>query len=126
MIIAAVAATVDLAAAGDVDVTPLCPLTVTPGGPLQLELRLRNQNNVSVTIANSGVAIYLANLHVIGPVVKPLAITLKPFETITLTQYFQTTFPRRAHSGTFAGIGVSVLNASNKILGSGACPIEVE
>ena len=121
-----IATTVGVVAAEDVKVEPLCPSSITRGGPLNIDLRLINKTSTTVTIARSGLVAHLGNLNVLGPFVIPLTDTLNPFETITQSGYLKVPFPTNASPGTFTSVGVGVFNQANKVLGGGGCLIEVK
>lgn len=102
-----------------------CPATITPGAPLTLSLTLRNRSLlVSQPVAKSALAVHLADLRALGPFTIPLARTLAPGETVTISPYFSVPFPS-APRGTFSSLGVLVLDSANQVLGRSGCLIEV-
>lgn len=121
-----IGATTAVAGQNDVQVKPLCPATVTRGGQLRVDFRLTNNLRSPVPIATSGFAVHLANLNVYGPFVVPLTVTLSTFQTITRTGYIDVTFPSDTPGGTFASVGVFVLDSGNNSLGAGGCLIRVQ
>ncbi len=136
--VALLATGVDVVAAAGIEVEPQCPTSISPGAPLKLELRLTNTTQTQIyngvtystgttyNIAKSGLIIHLGNFNVLGPFVIPLVDTLNPQQTVTTNGYLNVAFPATAIHGTFAHIGISVLDSANKTLGSGACVIEVK
>lgn len=98
--VAFITARVGVAAAGGINVEPLCPSSISPGATLTVDLRLTNttqtktylfngQSNTvetgePITIAKSGLIAHIGNLNVLGPFVIPLAETLEPQPPITI------------------------------------------
>ena len=108
-----------------VDVT--CPVTIaSAGGPLTISLNLRNRTAQTRNIAKSAIGVHLGNLNLLGPFIVPLARTLAPRATSVVNPYLATQFPGgAAPAGTLASVGVVVMDAANKPIGTGHCLVQV-
>lgn len=116
--VALTTANVGVAAAGDLQVDPQCPSSISPGAPLKVELRLTNTSQTvtqtfqgqsltistgkPITIAKTGLIAHLGNLNVLGPFAIPLSLTLDPQPPITIN-LSQPNIPAEPQSFTTTG-----------------------
>lgn len=120
-----------IAMAGDpLSVNVTCPATLSAanGGALNLPLSLTNNTSGVQHVAKSALGVHLGNVDALGPFVIPLSATILPHQTALVPNYLSATFPggNVAAAGTFVSLGVLVMDAANKPLGSGFCLVEMQ
>lgn len=113
-------------AADDLEVTVLCPGTVSVGGTVAIGLEVKNIGYAPVQISKSAVVAAYPGAQILGPYTIPLSASINPGEMISLPNYATYNLPSNIPAGTLIGHGVCLFGADfNHGLGCGGALTEV-
>lgn len=115
-----------IAGSDDLEVTVLCPGTVSVGGTVVIGLEVKNIGYAPVQIGKSAVVAAYPGAQILGPYTRPLSESLNPGDMISLPSYATYNLPSNIPAGTLIGHGVCLFGADfNHGLGCGGALTEV-